>query len=159
MNKELLAPSLAGEVLYEMLPDRSAKQWTLWLQNNRNQVRKAAYRVPFERISNGAFYRREDLAKFVEWEKGRQLGSVKVTGRAAEVMRAFGIGEVSGGVHGRKLSCTANALPGEGGTSPYGQLIIDDPLLVFRLDRDELARLAQELVQAVKRIDQMRAAT
>jgi hypothetical protein len=155
MSQELLSASVAAEVLAEILPDRNPAQWELWLRNNRNQARKAVYRIPVQRISNGAFYTRDELAKFAEWEKGRRLGKVTVTGRAAEVMRAFGIGEASGGAHGRRLSCSVNVQPGEAGTAPYVQLIVNDPLLVFRLDADDLADLIKELTEAKACVDRL----
>lgn len=148
MSQELLNARLAAETLADMLPERTADQWELWLRNNRNQARKAPYRLPVARMSNAAFYSREDLAKFVEWEKSRRLGKVTVSGRAAEVMRAFGIGESSGGVHGRRFGCTVTVQQREGDRLSYVQLVVHDPLLVFRLDEQELDALTLQLVKA-----------
>jgi hypothetical protein len=154
MDQELLSTPVAADLLAEMLPDRNAEAWALWLRNNRNQARKAAYRIPTVRISNGAFYTRDELAKFAEWEKSRQLGKVTLSPRAAEALRAFGVGQPGGSTTGRKLNYSVNVQPSEGG-APFVQMIVSDPLLVFRLDRDELAGLINELAEAKAFLDRL----
>jgi hypothetical protein len=158
MDKELLSTQVAGDLLAEMLPDRDAEQWALWLRNNRNQARKATYRIPTVRISNGAFYTRDELAKFAEWEKSRRLGKITLTGRAAEALRAFGIGEAGGSTTGRKLEYSVTPQVGEDG-STFVQFVIEKPTLaVYRLDRTELAQLVKELAEAQIVLDRARAA-
>lgn len=150
MADEFLGNSVTAECLNELLPERTAEQWALWLQNNRNQSRRAAYRIPFERIAGGVFYRREELAKFAEWEKSRRLGRIKLTGRAAEVLQAFGIGTAGGSIAGRKLnvtSITPQIDPASG--KPFVQLVTDDPLMVYRLGLDQAKNIASELNEAI----------
>lgn len=143
---ELLNNGVSADVLTELLPDRTSTQWGLWLQNNRNQSRRVPYRIPFEKMAGGVFYRREELAKFAEWEKSRQLGSIKLTGRAAEVVRAFGIGTASGSSTGRQLKVTGVALQVDQATKqPYVQLITNDPLMVYRLELDTAKALGSDL--------------
>lgn len=148
-QEELWGNLVAAEFLSKHLTDRDVDQWALWLRNNRNQSRHVPYRIAFERISNATFYRPEELAKFLEWEKSRQLGVMKLTGRAAEVMRAFGIGSSAGSTTGRKLTIVGihdqiDDITGE----PFVQLITSDPLMVYRLDRDQARKLATELLDA-----------
>lgn len=149
MTDELLSNNVAAQVLCELLPDKTSEQWLLWLQNNRNQSRRVSFRIPFERMAGGVFYRREELAKFAEWDKSRQLGTIKLTGRAAEVMRAFGIGS-GGSTTGRKLKVTGiNPQIDEATGKPFIQLITDDPMMVYRLELFEAKSIASELNEAV----------
>lgn len=150
MTDELLSNSFAAQVLCELLPEKNAEQWALWLQNNRNQSRRVSYRIPFERMAGGVFYHREELAKFAEWEKSRQLGSIKLTGRAAEVVRAFGIGTASGSTTGRKLSVTGINQQTDVATGKHFiQLVTDDPLMVYRLEVDQAKQIGLELLEVV----------
>lgn len=146
---ELWGNGVAAEFLSEQLPGRDAKQWALWLRNNRSQSRKVPYRIAFERISNGTFYPPEELAKFVEWEKSRQLGTMKLTGRSAEVMRAFGIGTSSGSSTGRKLEIVGISPQFDQATGKaFVQLITADPLMVYRLAPEQACEIAQDLLAA-----------
>lgn len=145
---ELFNNSVAAQTLHELLPEKTAKQWSLWLQNNRNKSRRNAYRIPIERLGGGVFYKPEDLQAFAEWESSRQLGTMKLTGRAAEVMRAFGIGDKNGSSTGRKLSVTAiNPQIDESSGKPFVQFITSDPLMVYRLDPNEAKNIALELIE------------
>lgn len=150
MTEELLSNSFAAQVLNELLPGKTVQQWELWLQNNRNQSRRVSYRIPFVRMAGGVFYLREELAKFVEWEQSRQLGSIKLTGRAAEVVRAFGIGSASGSTTGRKLKVTdINPQIDDSTGKPFIRLVFDDPLMVYRIEVDAAQLIAQELIEAI----------
>jgi hypothetical protein len=146
---DLLSNSMTAQTLHERLPGKTVEHWMTWLQNNRNQSRRVAYRIPFERMAGGVFYLQEEVERFVEWERGRQLGTVKLTGRAAEAVRAFGIGEASGGATGRRLNISA-VLPmiDDATGQPFVRVIANDPLLVYRLEPHEAARLAKELLEA-----------
>lgn len=151
LMEELLSNSVAADVLNELMPDKTPEQWALWLQNNRNQARRATYRIPFDRMGGGVFYRRDELAKFTEWEKGRKLGSIKMTGRAAEVLQAFGIGEKGGSTTGRRLKVAGITLQvDQASGTPFVQLVTDDPLMVYRLALDEAKAIAKELADAVQ---------
>lgn len=148
---ELIKSELAAQVLHESIPVRSRDQWALWLQNNRNPRRRATYRIPFERIGISVFYRRDELSKYSEWEKQRQLGTIKLTGRAAEVMRAYGIGEAGGGATGRKFNVSAIDLQTDPvSEKPYIALILEDPLMVFRLEIEEAIHHANKLIELAK---------
>lgn len=150
MTDELLSNNVAAQTLHDLEPEKTPEQWTHWLQNNRNQSRAVPYRIPFERMAGGVFYRQEELAAFIEWEKSRQLGTLKLTGRAAEVMRAYGIGEKSGSATGRKLKVTSiNPQIDEATGTPYVQLIANDPLMVYRIEIDEAEAIMQEMAEAV----------
>lgn len=149
--EELWSNSVASAYLTEQLPERDSEQWGLWLRNNRNQSRKVPYRIGFERISNATFYRPEELSKFVEWEKSRQLGVMKLTGRSAEVMRAFGIGSSNGSTTGRKLKILGiNDQIDEATGQSFVQLIISEPLMVFRLDPEQAREVAAKLFKAAR---------
>jgi hypothetical protein len=146
---ELWGNAFTAQVLSDRLIGRDAEQWTLWLRNNRNQSRRAPYRIPFTRISNGTFYHPADIEKFVDWEKSRQLGTMKLTGRSAEVMRAFGIGSAAGSTTGRKLEIIGiNQQEDQGTGEFFVQLIIGDPLLVYRLTPEQAAQMAADLLCA-----------
>lgn len=147
MTVELLSNSVAAATLAELSPEKTEAQWLHWLQNNRNQSRSVPYRVPFERMAGGVFYRLEELVQFLDWEKSRQLGTIKLSGRAAEAMRAFGVGEPGGGSHGRQWKGgDANLANSQDRVSV--QVIINEPLLVFSLTPEEALEFASRLVDA-----------
>lgn len=148
MTDELLSNAVAAQLLHDALPDKTAEQWATWLQNNRNQSRSVPYRIAFDRLAGGVFYRRDELAKFCEWEEARQLGSIKLTGRMAEALRAVGFGELGGTARGRLFKGGASRFvidPAEGG---YVQTIINEPFLVFAMTPDEAIAFGRGLVDA-----------
>jgi len=146
---EYLINTVTAKTLSEELPNKTFEQWMLWLQNNRNMARRAPYRIPYERMSGAVLYKSEEISKFIEWEKSRHIGKFKTTGRAAEVMRAFGIGEASGGANGRKLKCSINPQASQANNKAFIQMIIDDPLLVFKLDISQAEDLCKEMQEAI----------
>lgn len=150
MTDELFSSSLAAQVLSELVVGKTTEQWALWLQNNRNQSRRVPYRIPFSRMAGGVFYNPEELTKFAEWEKSRQLGRIKLTGRAAEVLQAYGINTTAGSTTGRKLKVSGiNPQIDQATGTPYVQLIADDPLMVYRLELAEAAFIAKRLVTTI----------
>lgn len=153
-TEEVWSNTFTAQVLSQRLVARNVEQWTLWLRNNRNQSRQVPYRIPFVRVSNATFYRPDDIDKFVEWEKSRQLGTMKLTGRSAEVMRAFGIGGIGGAggsTTGRKLEIIGiNQQFDEGNGEPYVQLVLGDPLMVYRLSSAQAAQMAADLLKAAE---------
>lgn len=142
---DLLSNSAAAALLAEQIPEKDSAQWMQWLQNNRNPARNAVYRIPFSRIGSGVFYRPDEIAKFAEWEKSRKVGTLKLTGQAAEALRAFGIGEKDGGATGRRLDCDITVQVDPANSRPYAQLLIKNPLLVFRLESEQVKQLHREL--------------
>jgi hypothetical protein len=124
--------------------------WSQYLVNNRRPGRKTPYRIPFTKVGGAVQYDRADLAKFIEWEKGRRLGGVKLTGRAAEVMAAYGIGEAGGSSSGRKLDCAINPQVDPVTGKPYLQLILNNPLLVFRVELDQARLISAELAETIR---------
>jgi hypothetical protein len=149
-NEELLSTAAAAEYLSQHLPDKSPEQWALWLRNNRNHSRKAVYRVKAQQLGRMAVYTPDELVKFVEFEKQRQLGTIKLTGRAAEVMRAYGIGEAGGGTTGRTMNVTAINLQNDPVTGkPYIALVLNEPLMVYRLEVDQARSVSKELAELV----------
>ena len=147
---ELLNHGKAEALLNEVIPGETPGYWRRFLQNNRNIHRHPPYRIPFEKLGGGVYYARDDLTKFSEWEKGRRLGSIKLTGRAAEVMRAFGIGEVGGTTTGRKLTVDdISPQVDQASGTPFVRLVIADPLLIYRLELSEAQAIARYLLEAV----------
>ncbi|MFM0723423.1 hypothetical protein PQQ53_06990 [Paraburkholderia strydomiana] len=148
---DLLSNSLAAQTLDENLPGKTLEHWMTWLQNNRNHARKVSYRIPFERMAGGVFYLQEEINRFIEWEKGRQIGTVRLSGRAAEAMRAFGIGEKGGSTTGRKLNVSTVSLQLDQATGErFVQLVTSEPLMVYRLELSEASALAKELTEAAQ---------
>ena len=148
-ENQLYGNSQAARILSEQFPERTPEQWELWLRNNRNQVRKTVYRIDVVHISNRSFYRPQELAKFIQWEKSRRLGVMKLTGRAAEALRAYGIGTATGSTTGRKLEITGILDQTDEVTNEqFVQLIIREPLLVYRLDPEQARDIARQLLQA-----------
>lgn len=151
MDDDLLSHSVAAQMLSERLTEKNPEQWALWLQNNRNQLRKVSFRIPFVKMAGGVFYRRDDIAKFAELEKSRQLGTIKLTGRAKEALEAFGVGTATGSSTGRKLIVTGiNPQVDEATGKTFIQMIFSDPLRVYRLELDQAEAVAKELNEAIQ---------
>lgn len=149
-DDELYGNSRAAQFLSQALTDRTPDQWALWLRNNRNLARHAPYRIDVVHLSNRSFYRPQELAKFIEWEKSRRLGVLKLSGRAAEAMLAYGIGTATGSTTGRKLEVVGIYEQTDQVTSErYVQLITGKPLMVYRLDLDQARDIATKLLHAV----------
>lgn len=146
---EYLINSVAAQMLSEELQDKSFEQWMLWLQNNRNLARRAPYRIPYERMSGAVIYKNEEILKFIEWQKGRQIGKFKSIGRTAEVMKAFGIGETGGSATGRKLKCSLSPQIDQANSKPFIQLIVEEPLLVFKMDIKQAEAMCKELMKVI----------
>lgn len=153
MEEVLYTSSKAAVVLHEQLRDKTIAQWETWLRNNRNGTRNAVHSIPFERVGKGAMYRAEDLAKFVVWEKSRRLGTMKLSNRAAEALHAVGFGEQGGSATGRSLDCQVVAAIDEATGRHFAQLVIRNPLLVFRLESEQVRALAYELTEMADAFD------
>lgn len=147
-EQTLLSTNAAGDWMHEAVPGESPAHWRTALANNRKPDRNPPYRVPFSTIGRGVFYSISDLLEFAEFEKSRRMGKMKLTGRAAEVMRAFGIGS-GGSATGRKLNPTSiTPQIDEASGKPFIQFITDDPLMVYRLKPDEAKSIAMNLIDA-----------
>lgn len=154
-ERDLVSNSLAAQTLHQVFPDKTSEQWVLWLQNNRNQSRSVPYRIPFVRMHGGVFYEVAQLNRFADWEKSRQLGTMKLTGRAVEAMQAFGIGQAGGGSYGRKLAYSVQlGFEEDDSSKQFVRLMIERPLGVFRLEADQAEALAKELVGVAEAIRQ-----
>ena len=155
VDDDLLDTDAAGRWLSGALSDKTPAQWALWLRNNRNQSRHASYRVNVQRFGKKACYLLVDLERFADWEKSRQLGTVKLSGRVVEVMRAYGMDEVGGSNYGRKLDYEVQLSSEQDRPDrQFVRLMIKRPLGVFRLEADEAEALAKELqatAQAIRR--------
>lgn len=150
MTEDLLSTQAAAELIAaEIHESGGVAYWTRYLTNNRREDRNPPHRVPFQRIGGGAFYLRPDVADFIAFEKSRRVGVLKLSGRAAEALRAFGIGEAGGSTTGRKLDCTLTAQHDPATGTPYAQLVIQDPLLVFRIEPDQLRALHSEIADTL----------
>ncbi len=157
-TQELYSISVAAAYLSKHLTDKSPEQWRLALQNNRSPSRAVAFRIPYEKLGGGVFYGRNELARFVEFEKMRQLGTIKLSGRAVEALKAYGVGEAGGSLTGRKLNVTGiNPQVDEATGKMFIQVIVDSPLMVYRLELDEAKSISQELISAIKCCERNRA--
>lgn len=144
----MLSTQAAAAALHEAIPEPEG-YWARFLMNNKRPDRNPPFRVEFVKMGGGVLYPRKALADFIEWEKSRRLGTMKLTGRAAEALRAFGIGEAGGGTTGRSLDCTIHPQQNPTTGQPYIQLIVKNPLLVFHLDVEQAEELIRELQGAV----------
>lgn len=151
----LLSRSAAAEWLALQLTDKGAEQWALFLRNNANHARRAFYRIPVVPVGRNAFYELPELGKFVEFEKSRQLGELKLTGRAAEALCAFGVGTASGSTTGRKIQLTAITPQTDSVTGArFVQIIMDDPLRVYRVDVAEAKGIVRQLMAAIVELEE-----
>lgn len=146
---EVVKLNMVEELLNEAIKEREG-YWRNYLINNRKPERHQVYRIPYQKIGRDIYYQTDEVAKFIEWEKSRRLGTVKLTGRAAEALRAFGIGEDGGGTTGRKLEVTGiNAQFDEVRREPYIQLITNNPLMVFRIPIEQAKQISAEFAEAI----------
>lgn len=144
----------AAQHLDNLIPGESIKYWTLRLNNLRRADRPQPFKLGFAKVEGkSGYYAEGDLTSYVEFEKARRTDKAKLTGRSAELVRAFGIGESGGGIYGRKLACTVMlGLEENDANKQFVRLMIERPLSVFRLEADEAAGLAEELLDVVAAI-------
>jgi hypothetical protein len=149
---ELYSTQAAAEFLSRALPDEGdSAYWSRFLINNRRTDRSPIHRIPFSRVGKAAFYAPEELGRYVEFEKARRLGTVKLTGRAAEALLAFGIGESGGSATGRRLEVADISLQMDEATrKPFVRFVIAEPMLVYRLELSQAQSLAKRLLDAAK---------
>ena len=62
----------ASAWLAEHAPMRDAKQWELWLRNNRMPNRAVAYRVPYAKGAKKVFYSMANLERIGHLESSKQ---------------------------------------------------------------------------------------
>ncbi|TVO60544.1 hypothetical protein [Denitromonas ohlonensis] len=138
----------AAEYLHEQIPDETVEHWQQALINNRRTDRNPPHRIGFTMIGRGAFYTLEELARFVEFEKGRKLGTMKLSPRAMEALRAVGFNERGGSSTGRRFDVTAISRQHDEATGEiFIQLIVNNPhLLVYRLPPEQALEIAQQLI-------------
>lgn len=146
----------AAEFLHELLPGKSAAYWNGRLVNMRRIDRSSVLAIPFSRSGKVAFYDEADLRLFADFERMCHLGKMKVTGRAAEALKAFGIGQAGGGAQGRMFRGAAvNIQVNNDDGQPFVQTIVNEPLTVFAMTADQAIEFGKDLIeagQAAKRI-------
>lgn len=146
----------AADFLQNQIPEKEG-YWLNFLRNNRRTDRLPDYRIKVDKLGGGWVYHQQALADFLEYEtRQRYNRREKLSPRVAEAMQAFGIGEKGGGAFGRKLEWTVTAQynEGAGGNSFFTQLIISNPLLVFKLTPEETESLGRELVEIAAKFKQ-----
>lgn len=153
-NTDLLTAAAAAQYLHERLPHQSVSYWRQVLTNNRRPDRIPSHRIHTITVRKRTFYEEDELLRYVRFEQSRRFGGMRLTGRAAEMMRAFGIGDPNGGSTGRKLKISEvspqiDETTGEG----FIQLIIEDPLSVFRLDVAQATEFGFMLEAAVAELE------
>lgn len=137
----------ASEWLDEAIPGHTPKYWQGVLLNNRRENRRNVHEVPYTLVGKCAFYREEDLRSFAEFEKQKRIGNKKLTGRATEVIRAFGIGQTGGTSQGWKWD-GASATPQHVAGEIFVQVVVNNPLTVFKLSPAEAISFGKELLEA-----------
>lgn len=145
---ELLSRQAAAEWLAQQLQDKNAEQWALFLRNNANNARRAIYRLPVEQVGRSAFYQPAELEKFIQFEQGRQLGTLKLSGRAAEVLQAFGTGTSGATANGRKWKGGAANIGVTNNGERFIQTMINEPLIVFAMTPAQAVEFGKELIEA-----------
>lgn len=144
-STEWVANSAAPDLLASLYPEagKTPSQWATWLTNNRNQSRQVPYRIPYERLEGLVVYKIEELHKFIEWDKRRDLGTRTLSPRAAEALRAFG-----GTEHGRPFKGGAAILATDATGVVFVQMAINEPLTVFAMTPDQAIAFGSELLEA-----------
>lgn len=146
----------AADFLNERIPGKTSSYWMRRLINARRTDRPQVFAIPFSMIGKVVVYQEVDLVEFAEFEKSRQLGKMKLSGRAAEVVRAFGIGTSGGSSTGRKLKVTATGITlqiDEATGKRFIRIVADDPLMVYRLEIEEAKVIVKELAEILAYCD------
>ncbi|MGZ8288198.1 MAG: hypothetical protein ACXW2U_07210 [Telluria sp.] len=153
---DLYNTAAAAEFLHELLPGKTPTYWSGRLVNMRRSDRSKALAIPFSTAGKTVFYDENDIRLFADFERSCYLGKVKVTGRAAEALKAFGIGQAGGGAQGRAFKgATVNIQVSNDDGQPFVQTIVNEPLTVFVMTPDQAIEFGKELIeagQAAKRI-------
>lgn len=139
----------AADFLHEQVPGETEKYWLARLNNMRRTDRPQTFNLQFAKIEGKAgFYDQKDVAAYSEFEKLRRIGRTKLSGRAAQVMQAFGIGEPGGGSFGRKwVGARAHVVPSPDGGPVFVQFFIHEPMLAFAMSAEQASTLGKELVE------------
>lgn len=146
---EFVTTADASKYLVDAVPGETEQYWSRRLTNLRRADRTQPYELNFCKYDGKTgLYKQQDIVAFAEFEKTRRLGEMKLTGRAAAALRAFGVGEPGGGSRGREFNGSANLQPADGGHPPIVQLIINNPLLVFALSPARAWALGNELIES-----------
>ena len=143
-EETLFTTQAASEWLNEAIPGESPQYWQQSLINNRRPDRNPAHRIPFSMMGRSAVYALEALQEFAEFEKFRRLGVLKLSGRAAEALQAFGVGQEGGSARGRRWQ-GGSANLGNDNDGVFVQFVINEPLNVFVMTGEQAAALAREL--------------
>lgn len=139
LGAQAAADLLAGEL------GGTPARWLTWLANDRRPGR-AGLLPPLDGPGRPR-YLLVALEAYVAAERARRARRDGIGGRAAEVMRAFGIGEEGGSRTGRRLESVVTAQLDEQNGVGFVQLMVTSPLMVFRLNIDEARALAAQLTE------------
>lgn len=139
----------AAQYLHDHVPGESVKYWSLRLHNLRRSDRPQPFKLEFAKVEGKAgYYTERDLAAYVEFEKTRRLGKLKLSGRAVQAMRAFGIGEAGGGTQGRRFAgASVNLQVSNQDGKAFVQTIINEPLMVFAMTPDQAVDFGKQLIE------------
>jgi hypothetical protein len=151
-SNNVLSTNAAAEILDGALGE-GVPYWAQFLVNNRRNDRDPAYRIEFERFRGMAVYREEQLDRFIEWERGRQLGRIRIDAAAARALHAFGVGAATGGPAGRQWGGSVRTVTDPATGKKHLQLIINEPLLVYRLDYEQGRSLVRSLERAMSALN------
>ncbi len=151
MTQEILRSSEVADVLAAELGGTST-HWHTWLKNDRKPGRKNL--LPPLPGPGRPRYLMVAVEALIAAERARRMQDGQPVGRAAEVMKAFGIGE--GGTNtGRHLEAHVYGQLDEHAKVGFVQLHVLHPMLMFRLTPDQARQLAAELIEEAKYADRM----
>lgn len=148
MAQELLNTAQAADWLATRTEGRPPQAWVTWLRNSRNPARKTAFKITPTKIGNDLFWKVADLENLAEFERARELGSIKLSARAAEAIQAMGIGKTGATEQGRLFeSGNANLATDNDTGAPIVQLVLASPLAIYRMSPDQAITLGRELIE------------
>lgn len=133
----------AEKYLQSALGERDG-YWRVYLQNNRRPERKPKHEVPYTVVRGRPFYSRSDLDALIAHVRTQDVYRGRATVRIQEALNALG-----GTATGRPFVASISPQIEEGKGIAFIQLVVSDPLLVFRLELDQALEVATELIEAV----------
>lgn len=153
-TNEVMTANAAAIYLADQLGGKPTL-WVTWLANDRRPGRAGL--IPPAEGPGRPKYLRVALDAFVDIERAKRLKNSGLSGRAAEVMSAFGIGEEGGGRTGRRLDYQVNGQLDEANAVGFVQLLIASPMLVFRLSTEQARSLAAAMLREADDADHIAA--
>lgn len=142
-ENHMMTAAEAEQYLQSALGEREG-YWRTYLQNNRRTERNPRHHIPYQVVRGRPRYEKAHLDQHIALVREDFARRGKVAGSVHEVFKAVG-----GCPTGRPFVATVSPQIEEGEGIGFLQLLISEPLLVYRLDLEQARQVAAEITEAV----------